>query len=338
MMRHNERFFTFQDAYLNQHVNFDLQNAFLEEEMENQMFRLFAHVSLTRDPRAARDMVPPQVWANLAPDPEITALEERRAELRQGHYRFEGQENEAEIRTLTATIQSKRLQRQRWIVKQYRENYFHHRPTWDIEKQARGERMEQFVEPAIDLGIPERARLAEILCHQPENLSDEAMTDLSIKVVNLYVALCGKRETGKHKRPRPPMDVKPPITFERMQLEPELDPELKPDPFPLLLGANQCPDCIGDERLTKEAQTFSYCRPTKRNDHFDDHHLKDRERAEQRGELIKCRHPQCEKVSLRSVDQFRNHVEAVHGVKLRPSGQAEQRQQKLEGQRSRPPS
>ncbi len=83
-MRHDQRFFTFQDAYLNQIAKFHLQNGFLEEEMENQMFRLFAHVSLTRDPRARRDMVPPDVWANLAPDPEITELEERRAELKQG--------------------------------------------------------------------------------------------------------------------------------------------------------------------------------------------------------------------------------------------------------------
>jgi hypothetical protein len=59
MMRHNPKYFMFQDAHLNQVANFDLQNAFLEEEMEDQMFRLFAHVSLTRDPRATRDMVTP---------------------------------------------------------------------------------------------------------------------------------------------------------------------------------------------------------------------------------------------------------------------------------------
>ena len=65
---------TFQDAYLNQIANFDLQNAFLEEETEDQLFRLFAHVSLTRDPRAKKDMVPDKVWANYKPDPDIVAL------------------------------------------------------------------------------------------------------------------------------------------------------------------------------------------------------------------------------------------------------------------------
>lgn len=326
MMRHNERFFTFRDAYLNQNVNFDLQNAFLEEEMESQMFRLFAHVSLTRDPRATRNMVPPEVWANLAPDPEITRLEKQRAELKQGQYRIEGRENEAEIRRLTARIRSMQSQRDKWVVKQYREDWFRHRPTRDIERQARGEGMEEFVEPAINLVIPERARLAEILCHQPENLSDEALTKLSIEVVDLYVALCGKKETVKRKRLRPPTDVEPRMTSKPIKLEPELRPEPERDPFPLLLGAAQCPDCIGDERLTVEERAFSYCRPTKRNDHFDDHHLEDKERAEQRGEPIECKHPKCKgNVKLHSLDHFRNHVQNVHGVRLHTSTRVQQR-------------
>ena len=97
MMRHDPKFYTFQSAYLNEIAKFHLQNAFLEEEMEDQLFRLFAHVSLTRDPRATRDMVPAEVWADLLPDPEITALEEQRAELKQGQYRFQDREDEAKI-------------------------------------------------------------------------------------------------------------------------------------------------------------------------------------------------------------------------------------------------
>lgn len=45
-------------AYLNENAMFDHQNAFLEEEKQDQLFRMFAHVSFTRDPRATRDMVP----------------------------------------------------------------------------------------------------------------------------------------------------------------------------------------------------------------------------------------------------------------------------------------
>lgn len=79
MMRHDPQFMTFQSAYLNQIVNFDIQNAFLEEEKETQLFRMFAHVSLTRDPRATADMVPPEVWANAPPDPEIIEFQKQLA-------------------------------------------------------------------------------------------------------------------------------------------------------------------------------------------------------------------------------------------------------------------
>lgn len=40
----------------------------------------------------------------------------------------------------------------------------------------------------------------------------------------------------------------------------------------------------------------------------------------ERENLIFCEHPKCkeEGVKLKHLDHFRNHVESVHGVKLRP--------------------
>ena len=58
MMRHDPTFATFHNAYLNEIAKFDTQNTFLVEQTEDQLYKLFAHVSLTRDPRATRDMVP----------------------------------------------------------------------------------------------------------------------------------------------------------------------------------------------------------------------------------------------------------------------------------------
>ncbi len=187
--------------------------------------------------------------------------------------------------------------------------------------------MEEYTEPAIDLAIPERARLAEILCHQPDNLSDEEMAKLSIEVVDLYVALCGKRETPKRKRAKPSADLDPPIASERIKLEADPDVELKPvpDPFPLLTHPNQCPDCIGDKRMSREERAFQYCRPPKRNDHWDDNHLEAKERAEQLGQLLVCEDQRCKDVRLYTVDQFRNHVQSVHIIRLRTSEQVQQR-------------
>ncbi|CRK29684.1 hypothetical protein BN1723_015696 [Verticillium longisporum] len=320
MIRHDPKFATFHGAYLNERVQFDLQNTFLEEETEDQLYRLFAHVSLTRDPRAKRDMVPAEVWANLPPDPEIVELEQQRTALKERSHRIRGRKHEAEIRQLTETIRMKRAGREAKIVDQYRKHYFYNRPTWNIERQARGEEEEEYVEPAIDLDIPERARLAEILCKQPKDLSETGIHQLRIEAIDTMVALCDRRETIKRDRlrNRPQIDI--PIKQETS--------EPARDIFPLLMDPTQCPSCIGDERLSREERTFKYCRPVVRNDHFDDHHLAERELAEQRGELIRCDHRRCRKEKLQHLDHFRNHVQSVHGVPLRSAEQVELRRRK----------
>lgn len=323
MMRHDPQFATFHHAYLNEIANFDLQNAFLEEEKETQLFRLFAHVSLTRDPRATSDMVPEKVWANLSPDPEIVKLEEQRAQLKQGKYRIEGHENENKIRKLTYEIRMKRVQYEKQVVKEYREDYFYFRPTWDIERQARGEEEEEYVEPVIDVTIPERTRLAEILCHQPDNLTGDEIFQQRIEAINLMVALCDKRETVKRDRIQQRARACLPIRIEPLEARTESLPS--PDRFPLLMHASQCPDCIGDERLSREERAFIYCRPTVMNDHFDDQHLVAREQVEQGGERIRCEHPKCKDLKLQHLDHFRSHVQRIHGVTLRSSEQVKQR-------------
>lgn len=314
-MRHDPKFATFHGAYLNERVEFDLQNTFLGEETENQMYRLLAHVSLTRDPRATRDMVPKEVWANLPPDPEIAELEERRAELKRGQYRIRGREAEAEIRSLTETIGSRRAQRDAIIVKQYHKYYFYNRPTWDIEKQACGEEEKEHVESSINLDIPERARLAEIWCDQPDDWTDEETYQQRVEAIDLMASLCNKRETAKRR------DRICPQTQTQARLQQSAEPSPGHEHFPLLMDANQCPDCIGDKRISYEQRTFQYCRSTVRNDHFDNQHLKEREEAEQRGEPIRCKHPKCKEQKFQHLDHFRHHVYSVHRVQLRSSAQ-----------------
>ncbi|RYO82108.1 hypothetical protein DL764_009661 [Monosporascus ibericus] len=323
MMRHDPQFVTFHHAYLNEIANFDLQNAFLEEEKESELFRLFAYVSLTRDPRATSDMVPEEVWANLSPDPEIVELEEQRAQLKQGKYRIEGYKEEEKIRNLTNDIRKKRAQREKQVVKEYREHYFYNRPTWDIERQIRGEEEEEYAEPVIDVTIPERARLAEIVCYQPDDLTEDEIFQRRIEAINLMVALCDKKETVKRDRIQQRAKVCLPVKSEPPEAETE--PMPSPDRFPLLMQAAQCPDCIGDERLSFEERAFIYCRPTVMNDHFDDHHLVRRERAEQCGEKFRCEHPKCRDFKFKRLDHFRSHVQRIHGVTLRSSEQVRQR-------------
>ncbi|OAQ59732.1 FluG domain-containing protein [Pochonia chlamydosporia 170] len=330
MMRHDPRFSTFFSAYLNEIANFDLQNAFLEEPKQDQLFRMFAHVSLTRDPRATRDMVPEEVWAQVPPDPEIMGLENERALLKKGQYRIAGCENEEKIRKLTEKIRTKKAERDKRIVKYYREYYFYNRPTWDIEAQARGESQVQYEEPTIDLAIYERARLAEILCYQSKDLTEEQILCRRIEVVDLMVALCDKRDTGKVGQSR----SKPSVQSVVQQFVKEESPAwCEVDDFPLLMDASQCPDCIGDERLTAAERTFQWCRPTIRNDHFDDQHLADREDIARRGEALICKHPKCKNETFKHLDHFRNHVRSVHSVLLRTSEQVNRRRTRQEQRR-----
>lgn len=52
----------------------------------------------------------------------------------------------------------------------------------------------RYVEPAIDLHIPERAQLAEILYNQPADLSFIEMLEPHIQAAELRAALCDKRD------------------------------------------------------------------------------------------------------------------------------------------------
>ncbi|KAM5353202.1 hypothetical protein ACJZ2D_016905 [Fusarium nematophilum] len=140
------------------------------------------------------------------------------------------------------------------------------------------------------------------------------------------VALCDKRETVKRDRIQQRAKACLPIKAKPFEIEHKSLPS--PDRFPLLLHTAQCPDCVGDERLSREERAFTYCRPTIMNDHFDDQHLVRREQAEQSGKRIRCEHPKCRDVRLQHLDHFRSHVQRVHGVALRTSKQVKQRRQR----------
>ncbi|KAL2015096.1 hypothetical protein VTK56DRAFT_6310 [Thermocarpiscus australiensis] len=66
---------------------------------------------------------------------------------------------------------------------------------------------------------------------------------------------------------------------------------------------------------TAEERTFKYCRPAVMYDHFDRKHAQPLKGA------ISYNHPQCrgEALEFKHLNHFKNHVERVHGVRLRAS-------------------
>ncbi|KAL5610468.1 hypothetical protein FOBRF1_006585 [Fusarium oxysporum] len=125
-----------------------------------------------------------------------------------------------------------------------------------------------------------------MLCHQPDGLTEDQVLEQRIEAIQLMVALCDKRETVKRHRVQQNVRTQAQPHIKTEPSEADSEPEHNLNQFPLLMQPGQCPDCIGDERLSLEERAFSYCRPTVRNDHFDDQHLIDRERALQRGEKM----------------------------------------------------
>jgi hypothetical protein len=129
ILYHDPKWATFNSVYINPRVKFHLQNTVLHKLYKNALIEMLTYISVIRDPRASRDIVPDEVWQNMSPNPEIVELEQQRERLKGGRYRIQDQDNEQKIQDLTQLIRNKKAQRIKEIVKEYRDDYFYHRPT-----------------------------------------------------------------------------------------------------------------------------------------------------------------------------------------------------------------
>ena len=304
VMRHLPNSAVYNGAYINERVRFDVQSAVLERPSADGILRILTHMSLMRDPRAPVH-VPDDVLAALPPDPDIVALEQRREELKAGAYRIQGTGVEAEVRRLTAEINSARTRRRNIISEEYRADYFRRRPTEDIERQNSGQQEEEYTEPVVEHQILERTQLAELICTHVAGLTPQEIVKRRINSAGLMLALCRRREVPRRYRLRVALPPPPLVKEESPNLE----------PFPLVLAKTQCPICIGDESKSYEERMGSFCRPAKMMDHVERTHLKGKD-PEAR---IECYHPTCKSqgLVLEHLQHFKNHVQTVHGVTLR---------------------
>ncbi len=146
--------------------------------------------------------------AVLPPEPDTTALERAREQLKAGAYRVQGTEVEAEVRRLTTLIGSARSRRRNVISEEYRTDYFRRRPTKDIESQNRGHEEEEYIEPAVEHQIPNRTLLSALLCTRVTNITAHDAVNRRIQAAELMRTLCGCREVASRYRlciahPRP---------------------------------------------------------------------------------------------------------------------------------------
>ncbi|KAH7016562.1 FluG domain-containing protein [Microdochium trichocladiopsis] len=305
MMRHDPKWAIFNSAYINEKVQFDIQSTFIQEPTKDSLIRLFAHIGISSDPRASQNMVPEEVWDNLPPDGEISRLQEERQRLKGGKYRIGDNPYQQKIQALTREIARRKSRRFKRVCQEYRAYYFDTRPTLDIETQVEGIKHPDWTTPDFEAEIPARKDLANILCKQSDNLSDNQLQALRTSAVK------------QCKREIPRRDG---VSEDDSDLDMGQKKVTTQDDFPLLMRNTQCPRCIGDQSLTYKQRTFAYSRPGSMNDHFRKVHLGKLEEEQQAASLI-CDHPKCiaDKVTFKNLDHFKHHVQVKHGVWLRPT-------------------
>jgi hypothetical protein len=85
------------------------------------------------------------------------------------------------------------------------------------------------------------------------------------------------------------------------------------DAFPLVCEKTQCIFCIGDDRKSYDLRTRTFSKPDKMMDHVESH--LDKVPAG----TVTCIHLVCkaEGLVLNNIMHFKNHVQLVHGIRLR---------------------
>ncbi len=315
-MRHDPFTGVFNGAYLNHRVRFNVQDAFLEEDLsDNGLTRIFTHMSITCNENAPAK-IPKEVINAPPPDPEILELKRRHDELKhiiQDRYKYISRAPNIDIvreyKELGTDIRNKKKERVDSLNKEYRKQFLYHSHNKEMERQLNKTKAEKYIAPVIQHQLPERTQLQEVVCDFRTGLSVEDIVKRRIRAINLMIALGARQEV----RPRKERSITPDDDVKEESLDSL--PFLDADCFPLICKKTQCIYCIGNERLPFQVRIHSFCRISYMWDHVEDHLSK-----EPAGQPVSCRHPVCKanEVVLNNVNRFKNHVQTVHGISLRP--------------------
>ena len=287
VMRHNPFTGVFNEAYNNESVRFNTQDAYLEEDItDDGLTRAFTHMSIRCNPGAPKE-VPREVMERLlAADPEIAVLERQfkeshtrikweykfiiRApkEIREAHKKL-GQQLKAATKSLEDELEA-----------EHRKDYFFYIHNEMMKRQLNRPLNETVVEedaePVIEHQLEERTRLQLVLCDLSKDLSPQALVARKVYAINLQIALASRKELMTRQRRSTPA-CKDPLKEESPAPAPALtsalDPSLPASKFPLICEKTQCIFCIGNEALSYEQRTRKFKRVSHMWDHVENIHL-----------------------------------------------------------------
>jgi hypothetical protein len=303
------------NAYLNRRVGFNTQDAFLERDPSaDGLTRAFTHMSIRCDGEVPRE-IPKKELDRLPLDPEVVELtklvKQTAIQLRQryGFIKSAPEEVLEEYKQRRRDLRNAEKAFKDYMTRAYQEAFRRRMHNEELERQLKGVTIDEMPQAPINHVLEERSHLQAILCDFNAHMSLEEVTSRKIRAIDGMVRLAARRE------------VRQPRSMASEDNTRESSPEVAPDPeperavIPLLLSKTQCIYCVGDERLTHEARMRKFKRVSHMMDHVENVHL----RHEKGKASFVCRHPVCRHLGnfLTSLDHFKNHVQTVHGVKLR---------------------
>jgi hypothetical protein len=314
IMRHDPFTGVFNGAYLNHRVRFNVQDAFLENDVSDDgLTRAFTHMSIRCNPDVPKE-IPKEVLDALPPDPEIVDLEIRHRKLwikLRFEYRFvkrAPKKAQKEYQDLGRELANARKSLKDEIYREFKKDYRYRFHNEMMRRQLNQNETvaEEYVEPVVEHQLEERTRLQKILCDFSTDLSVRDIINRKIRAINLMVALASRQEVRGRKQ-------RSSQAFKDVPKEESLDdPILKDKEFPLICKKTQCIICIGNERLSYRERTRTFKRASHMMDQVEKVHLKHEP-------AIFCHHPVCKSsgLVLSNLMHFKNHVAKVHGITLR---------------------
>ena len=318
VMRHDPMTGCLANAYLNRRVGFNTQDAYLERDPSaDGLTRAFTHMSIRCNPEVPKE-IPKAELDKLPPDPDVTELERQVRQMaiglrrEYGFIKYAPTREEKVYKQLCLDLRNTKKAFRDDMTKAFQEAYRRRIHNEELERQL--SRMvvdEDKAEPVIRHQLMERTLVQEVLCDFSMDRSSEDLTARKVRAVDGLVLLASRREVRQPRVPSPSPSpesrgTETPVKYEQ--------PE-QPAEIPLVLGRKQCIFCVGDEQLSHADRLREFSRVSHMMTHVENVHLKHKQ---QKGQFL-CRHPLCKHLGnfLTSLDHFKNHVQQVHGVKLR---------------------
>jgi Protein of unknown function (DUF3435) len=301
----------FEQYYLSQRVKRDVQAAFLGRPTQDALIQAVGAMSLSRDPRAPKELTPEQLSA-VNHHPRVVELLHARNDLSREIRllygmikKAKGTEIYLKHKKVSLELSSEISHQKTLLLKEVRKEFFRTIDTQEVERQLTGStsissESKYTGTGTINYTFEERCKVAEMLFTQNEDLAEPDVA-LRVRAVTSLVALCKLREEPR-RRKQPPSQKWAICDVEDI-------PE--PDLFPLMCTGTQCLFCLGDEHLSYSARTFSFCRIDALRRHVQVAHL----RYLAAEAAVPCPHPACHEI-LQDTQHFKNHAATVHNIFL----------------------